>query len=319
MTNLREVKIKIDALSDIHIKQNQPKNSIAYRDGAPYQVEEGELTLVMELLEKINGIDRADFMVENNGMFWRGRKDKQAVDGTWFRLRKMQSKPPSLNTLPLPMAAPYKAILMSQHLRGGGLIHIAGAPGSGKTTTASAIVVSRLMEYGGVAYSVEDPPELPLNGWHGKGYCTQTWVAGDNATDWTESMRGVLRSQPTGTSVILYVGEIRDADTARAMLRAASNGFLVISTGFGSDIITSIDSFFQLVGREYAASIAAILRVVVHQKIENERFMVDMLTCDNSTPQVANIIRSGQLAQLANEVLYQRNQIRSQMSLPGRL
>ena len=317
MAHLSEV--KVDDLSDIHIKQNEPERSIAYRDGSPQPVREDELVLVHELLKKVSEIDRADFMVENDGTFWRGRKDKQAVDGTWFRLRKMQPKPPNLGALPSPMAAPYKAVLMSSQLQRGGLVHIAGAPGSGKTTTASAIVVSRLMEFGGVAYSVEDPPELPLNGWHGKGYCTQTWVAGDNAADWTESMRGVLRSQPTGTSVILYVGEIRDADTARAMLRAASNGFLVVSTGFGADIISSIDSFLQLVGRDYAPTIASVLRVVIHQKIENDRFTVDMLTCDQSTPQVANIIRGGQLAQLANEVLYQRNQIRSQMNLPGRV
>ena len=37
----------------------------------------------------------------------------------------------------------------------------------------------RLGSCGGAAFTVEDPPELPLNGFHGQGYCTQTWVAGD--------------------------------------------------------------------------------------------------------------------------------------------
>lgn len=312
------VEVPSVGVSDIHIKESHPERSIAYWDGTPRLVSADELQLVHALLAKVKENDRLDFMVENDGTFWRGRRDKQAVDGTWFRLRKMQSKPPTLNALPSPMAAPYRSVLMSSQLLRGGLVHIAGAPGAGKTTTAAAVVVSRLMEFGGVAYSVEDPPELPLNGWHGKGYCTQTWVAGDNATDWSESMRGVLRSQPTGTSVMLYVGEIRDAESARAMLRAASNGFLVISTGFGSDIITSIGSFFQLIGNEYASSFAAVLRVVVHQKLEQDRFTVDMLTSDASTPQVANIIRSGQLAQLQNEVMYQRNQIRSQVGASGR-
>ena len=170
-------------------------------------------------------------------------------------------------------------------------------------------MVSRLSQYGGVAYSVEDPPELPLNGWHGNGYCTQTWVAGAAAADWMESMRGVLRSQPAGTNPMLYVGEVRDAETAHAMLRAASNGFLVISTGFGDNLINGVDTFFQLIGREYAPSLAAVLRVIVHQKIEGTRFSVQALTSDSPSSQVGSIIRSGSLAQLATEIIYQRNQL----------
>jgi Tfp pilus assembly pilus retraction ATPase PilT len=294
-------------LTDLHIKMREPEKSIAYP--GPRLVEAVEMPMLHAFLAKLEGIDRDDFMVEFDGTYWRGRQDKQAVDGTWFRLRRMADVAPVLDRLPSPMPAAIKNILMSTDFSKGGLIHIAGGPGCGKTTTGSATLVSRLTEYGGVAYCVEDPPELPLNGWHGKGYCTQTWVAGDKAADWMESMRGVLRSQPTGTSVIMYVGEVRDPETARAMLRAASNGFLVISTGFGADIISGIDTFFQLIGRDHAASFAAVLRVIVHQKIEGERFHIQVLTSDSPSSQVANIIRSGQLAQLGTELTYQRNQL----------
>lgn len=294
-------------LTDLHIKLREPEKSIAYP--GPRLVDEAEMPMVHALIAKLEGNGRDDFMVEFENSFWRGRHDKQAVDGTWFRLRRMADVAPALDRLPSPMPAAIKNILMSTDISKGGLIHIAGGPGCGKTTTGSATLVSRLTEYGGVAYCVEDPPELPLNGWHGKGYCTQTWVAGDNAADWMESMRGVLRSQPTGTNVIMYVGEVRDAETARAMLRAASNGFLVISTGFGADIISGIDTFFQLIGRDQAASFAAVLKVILHQKIEGERFHVQVLTSDSASSQVGSIIRSGQLAQLATEITYQRNQL----------
>jgi Tfp pilus assembly pilus retraction ATPase PilT len=296
-------------LTDLHIKLREPEKSIAYP--GPRLVGEAEMPMVRAFIAKLEGNDRDDFMVEFENSFWRGRHDKQAVDGTWFRLRRMADVAPALDRLPSPMPAAIKNILMSTDLSKGGLIHIAGGPGCGKTTTGSATVVSRLTEYGGVAYCVQDPPELPLNGWHGNGYCTQTWVAGDNSADWTESMRGVLRSQPTGTTVILYVGEVRDAETASAMLRAASNGFLVISTGFGADIISGIDTFFQLIGRDQAASFAAVLRVILHQKIDGERFHVQVLTSDSPSSQVGSIIRSGQLAQLATEISYQRNHLMS--------
>ena len=150
---------------------------------------------------------------------------------------------------------------------------------------------------------------MPLNGFHGSGYCTQTWVAGDDAADWMESMRGALRSQPAGTNLIMYVGEVRDVETARAMLRAASNGFLVVSTGFGSDIVSGIDTFFQLVGRDYALTLAGVLRIVLYQKLAEGRFSVQALVSEDSSSPVAAIIRGGNLAQLQNEVVYQANRL----------
>lgn len=294
-------------ITDIHIKQSEPDKSIVYPGPRPIAPE--EVQMVRAFLVELEQVSRDDFMVNLGGVFWRGRRDFLAVDGLWFRLRRMAEKAPSLDSLPSPMPTAIKNILMSNQLSRGGLIHVAGGPGCGKTTTGSATVISRLEQYGGVAYSIEDPPELPLNGWHGKGYCTQTWVAGDNAADWMESMRGALRSQPTGANLIMYVGEVRDPDTAKTMLRAASNGFLVISTGFGSDIVSGIDTFFQLIGRDHAPSFAASLRAILHQKIENGQFAVNVLTSESPASPVANIIRGGSLALLQNEIMFQRNQM----------
>lgn len=301
-------------LTDIHIKENKPEQSLAYekdRDG-PRRLEEGEIAFAQAFHAKLKEeVLRDDFMIEFEGGFWRGRYDKRAVDGSWFRLRRIPPQTADLDNLPSPMPSAIKDVLMSSSLTKGGLIHVCGGTGCGKTTTGSATIVSRLKKFGGVAYTVEDPPEMPLNGWHGGGYCTQTWVAGDNASDWSESLRGVLRSQPTGTRVMLYVGEVRDAETARAMLRAASNGFLVVSTGFGDNPINGIDTFFQLMGRDpgLMASLAAVLRVVVHQKIDGSRFLPQILVSESPSSSVANLIRSNQLAQLQNEIMYQRNQL----------
>lgn len=294
------------SISDLHIKANNPAESIAY-PGPRKVAGDAELRLVNALLEKSQGIDRADYMVEVDSQFWRGRNDRNAVDGTWYRLRRMADEAPTMDSLPTPLPGPIQSLLMSKALRRGGLVHIAGGPGCGKTTTGSATVISRLIQFGGVAYAVEDPPELPLNGWHGSGYCTQTWVAGDSAADWVESMRGALRSQPTGTNLMMYVGEVRDAETARAMIRAASNGFLVVGTGFGSDLISGIDTFFQLIGREHSAALAAVLRVLLYQKLEEERFSVQALASESPSSTVANIIRSGNIANLSTEIMYQRN------------
>lgn len=254
---------------------------------------------------------KADFMVKVDDVFFRVRRDDYAVDGTWYRFRRMAAAAPELESLRLKHPQLMRDALLAGELTSGGLIMIAGSPGSGKTTTGCATIVSRLKQHGGVAFTVEDPVELPLNGRHGRGYCSQSEVAGESGRDWVESMRGVLRSQPVGTPLILYVGEIRDADAARIMLRAASNGFLVICTSFGSDIITALDTILKLVGAEYCPTLGDVLRIVLHQSLRDDRLSVDMLCSDGPSSRVAAIIRQGigQLPQLRNEIQIQRNEM----------
>jgi twitching motility protein PilT len=197
-------------------------------------------------------------------------------------------------------------LLLSRSLLAGGLIYVCGAAGSGKTTTASATVVSRLREFGGVAYTIEDPPEMPLNGWHGEGYCSQTGVAGEQASDWAESFRCALRSQPAATNQMLFVGEIRNADSAHAMLRAASNGFLVIATGFGSDVISAVDALQRLTGDAMTGALANMVRLVLYQRLVDGRLQSVALASEGSSSPVAARIRAGQLVHLASDIEYQQ-------------
>lgn len=305
-------------LSDIHIKEDKPELSLVFEKalGHPRRLTQAEELFAREFHDNLKRIQREDFMIQFNGQSWRGRYDKRAVDGNWYRLRRTEDVC-DVDNLPSPMPKEIREVLMSPVLSRGGLVHICGGTGCGKTTTGTAVLVSRLKKFGGVAYTVEDPPEKAMNGWHGDGYCTQTWVAGETSADWGESMRGVLRSQPTGTNVMLYVGEVRDAETARMMLRAASNGFLVISTGFGDTVINGIDTFMQLLGRDHAGSLASVLRVIVHQKIEAGRFTVNVLTSESPSCAVASMIRSLQLPQLQTEITYQRNQLLAGTPLLG--
>ncbi len=305
----------LQAITDIHIKAQQeavssrlvldaPGSLVFPGAKAPHVALVG---LLGDLLTKSQAVMRDDFMVEVDGVFFRGRRDVHAVDGTWLRLRKMADEPPDLDRLPSPMPAPIKTALLAPELNRGGIVLVSGGPGCGKTTSASAVLVSRLMQYGGMAYTVEDPPEMPLNGRHGAGYCAQTAVAGDKTADWVESMRGILRSQPVGTNLMLFVGEVRDVEAARMMIRASSNGFLVICTTFATDLVAAIDTYYQMLGVEFTQSLASMLRVVLYQRILDGRFTVECLTSEGSGSKVASIIRSRQLGMLRDEVMFQRN------------
>ena len=292
----------LPSFSDLHLKANDRDRSIVYPGPRPLPPE--ALAEAGPLLAACEAAPLDDFTVDMDGTTWRGRRDRQVVDGLWYRLRRMPAQAPTLDTLPSPLQPAHSDMLLSPALLGGGLIYVCGAAGSGKTTTASATVVSRLHRFGGVAYTIEDPPEMPLNGWHGSGYCTQTCVAGESATDWAESFRCALRSQPAATHQILFVGEIRNADSALAMLRAASNGFLVIATGFGTDIVSAVDALTRLTSGA-VSGLANMLRLVLHQRLIGGRVISSSLASASGSSPVAARIRGGHLAHLASDIEYQ--------------
>ena len=86
--------------------------------------------------------------------------------GTQFNCRKMPTTTPSIHKLGLPEPiVKYMTSLATES----GLILLAGPTGMGKTTTVSALVKEFLETHGGFLYTIEDPPEMPLDGlYHAK-------------------------------------------------------------------------------------------------------------------------------------------------------
>ena len=167
-----------------------------------------------------------------------------ADGGAQFCARKMPVTVPDLKKLGLPDGL-YKYLLS---LAGrSGLILLAGATGSGKSTTISALLKEYLSQKGGYCFTIEDPIELPLDGVYltpsGElGLCKQT-TPPDGI--WQEGIKSALRSKPR----YIYLGEIRDPQVASEALRAATSGHLVLSTIHANNVSDSINSLVK-----YAAS-----------------------------------------------------------------
>ncbi|USN94500.1 MAG: Flp pilus assembly complex ATPase component TadA [Candidatus Nomurabacteria bacterium] len=100
-----------------------------------------------------------------------------------------------------------------------GLILITGPTGSGKSTTLYSMLKELNREESNVV-SLEDPVEYRIDG------VSQSQVMPEIGYTFASGLRSILRQDPD----IIFVGEIRDKETAQLAIQAALTGHLVLST-----------------------------------------------------------------------------------------
>ncbi len=167
-----------------------------------------------------------------------------ASDGAQYCARKMPTVVPSLRELGMQPGLYNHLISIAGSC---GLILLAGATGSGKSTTCAALIQEYLRRKGGYCFTIEDPIELPLDGVYTTpnnelGLCKQTTPPNGS---WAEGIKSALRSKPK----YIYLGEIRSPDVASEALRAATSGHLVLSTIHANNVTDAINALVK-----YAAS-----------------------------------------------------------------
>jgi type IV pilus assembly protein PilB len=101
----------------------------------------------------------------------------------------------------------------------GGAIVVVGPTGSGKTTTAYA-ALAELNDGSRTIISIEDPVEADVEG------IVQIEINTRIGLTFASGLRSILRADPD----VIFVGEVRDAETAEIALQAAMTGHLVLTT-----------------------------------------------------------------------------------------
>lgn len=249
-----------------------------------------------------------DFSLFHCGISYRVSVMKTIIE-TVYVLRRLSDKITPLNELGIPPQM--VEMMMKPGLNG--LFIVSGSFGQGKTTTASALVAARIGKFGGIAVTVEEPPEMPLHGRHGEGYCFQTWVGRGG---FGHACRQAARWAPS----VIFLGEIRDQETAMEALRASINGKLVICTAHADNCAMAIERVFALANGEGSSAddilgmLATGLTAVVHQRLEKHgngrQLMLDPLfLTDEDGPGARGIIRSRRFDQLKSMVQLQRNRL----------
>ena len=111
-------------------------------------------------------------------------------------------------------------LLLSEILTyGSGLVLSAGPTGAGKSTTFYAIL-KELAKKRLPILTIEDPVEIKLN------EINITQMSVNDEFRYNNALVAMLRCEPK----IILVGEIRDEETAKAVIKAAQTGHLVLST-----------------------------------------------------------------------------------------
>jgi type II secretory ATPase GspE/PulE/Tfp pilus assembly ATPase PilB-like protein/ActR/RegA family two-component response regulator len=135
-----------------------------------------------------------------------------------------------------------------------GIVVVTGPTGSGKTTTLYAAL--KEIANGEVnVITVEDPVEYELAG------ITQIQVETKRGVTFASALRAVLRQDPD----VIFVGEIRDSETAQIAVQAAMTGHLVLATLHTNDAASAVSRLADL-GLD-RPSISATLRGALAQRL----------------------------------------------------
>lgn len=135
-----------------------------------------------------------------------------------------------------------------------GMLLACGPTGSGKTTTLySCLREIDVEQRNGI--TIEDPVEYYLEG------CTQIPIDHKQGHTFANLLRSVLRQDPD----VIFVGEIRDMETAKVATQAAMTGHLVYSTVHAKDTIGAIFRLLDLGIEPYL--VANALNLIVAQRL----------------------------------------------------
>ena len=183
-----------------------------------------------------------------------------------------------------------------------GLIFISGPTGSGKTTTQAALIKYINANQTRHVLSFEDPIEYSHTGLKSK--ITQRELGGDTLS-FAQALKHALRHDPD----VIVVGEMRDSETAAAVISMAETGHLVISTGhapYAAQTVERIIDLFPhnerfLIQMRLASLLNAVLcQTLVPRADGSGRIAAVEIMMVNTA--IRNLIREGKLTIIADAI-----------------
>ena len=231
-----------DTTTDLFLMEDEPPR--IRRDGGVTQLHPGPIPrAAMEEFWKSCGVEPGETLeVDISWQIPDGGRLRVNLYHTLGRLaavlRPIRKEIPALGDLALPAE-----LLQGWMQRRQGLILVTGPTGSGKSTTVAACLDWINRHHSRHIVTLEDPIEFLFT--NELSLFSQREIRQD-AADFQTGLRSALRQSPD----VLFIGEIRDRETAVTALHAAATGHLVISTLHSGSVVETLDRLCHLLGQE---------------------------------------------------------------------
>jgi twitching motility protein PilT len=211
-------------------------------------------------------------------------------------VRLLPPKIPTIDELGLPQICKELAV------KPRGLVIITGPTGSGKSTTIAAMIQHLNNNETRHVVTIEDPIEYVYQST--KCSVTQRQLGADTLS-FDNALKHILRQDPD----VILVGEMRDPETADAVLTVAETGHFILTTGHAPSATQAIERVIDLFPphqrdlaqvRLASLLVAAVCQTLVPRADGSGRIAAVEIMLGN--PAVKNLIRDGKIYQLPNVI-----------------
>ena len=242
LINMLLERAAINNASDIHIKPNEKDIRIRMRiDGELREVTRMNITALNTIISRIkvlSNLNIAEKRIPQDGAFTYKGKDcllelrvsiLPSLFGESCVMRVIDKRGVEYDFPKLGMSPEDEKVFRKMIERPDGLILVTGPTGSGKSTTLYT-ALRELNRPNVNIITVEDPVESPMTD------INQVQTNAQVGLDFSAALRSILRHDPD----IIFIGEIRDGETAQIAVRSSITGHLVLSTLHTNDALSAV-------------------------------------------------------------------------------
>lgn len=256
-----------DKSSDIHIEPEEKNSLVRFRiDGILYDVLYLPKNLHDQIITRIKVLSRLrtdEHLAPQDGKM-RVKLDEEDLDirisilpiaeGEKVVMRLLSSRFRQFSLLDLGMNEKDLEKVTNAFTKSYGMILSTGPTGSGKTTSIYAILKIINSREKNIT-TIEDPIEYRIKG------VNQIQVNPKTNLTFASGLRSILRQDPN----IIFVGEIRDSETAGIAVNAALTGHLVLSTLHTNDAATALPRLTDMKVEPFL--VASTVNVIIAQRL----------------------------------------------------
>lgn len=256
-----------DKASDVHIEPQEKNSLIRFRiDGVLHDIVLLPKKLHERIVSRIKVLSRLrtdEHLAAQDGkmrmIFDEGYVDMRVsvlpiVEGEKIVLRLLSSSAQQLSLVTLGMTEEDLKKVTNAFTKSFGMILSTGPTGSGKSTSIYAILKILNVREKNIT-TIEDPVEYRLKG------VNQIQVNTKTNLTFANGLRSILRQDPN----VVFVGEMRDGETAGIGVNAALTGHLVLSTLHTNDAATTLPRLIDMGIEPFL--VASTVNVIIGQRL----------------------------------------------------